>query len=95
MIRFVLTAMRLPTFGSFLLLTTLATLGVAQAQQPQGVAVNHGVHDIFSLPKGRVPKTTVITGVAVIDGKGGVPFKDATIVLSEGKIRAVGPRQTV
>jgi imidazolonepropionase-like amidohydrolase len=95
MIRFVLTAMRPPIFGIFLLLTMLVTLGVAQAQRPQRVAVNHGVRDIFSLPKGRVPKTTVITGVSVIDGKGGVPLKDATIVLSDGKIRAVGPRQTV
>jgi len=92
LIRFVLTAMRPPIFGIFLLLTML---GVAQAQHPQRVAVNHGVRDIFSLPKGRVPKTTVITSVTVIDGKGGVPLKDATIVLSEGKIHAVGPRQTV
>jgi imidazolonepropionase-like amidohydrolase len=83
--------MRLSAISLFLLLTILIGLAAMQAQD----AVKRGVQAIFSLPKGRAPKVTVITGVALIDGRGSALLKDATVVLSDGKIQAVGPRQAV
>src|SRR5262245_15119451 len=38
---------------------------------------------------------TAIVGATVIDGNGGKPLADATVVIEGGRIRAVGPRATV
>jgi imidazolonepropionase-like amidohydrolase len=39
--------------------------------------------------------TIAITGVTVIDGRGGAPLADATVIVSDGKIAAVGAAATV
>lgn len=41
------------------------------------------------------PGTTVIVGAAVVDGTGAAPMQDATIVIRDRKIAAVGPRAKV
>src|SRR5437762_3058515 len=44
----------------------------------------------------RTPMSTiVITGGTVIDGNGGPPLANAAVVVSDGRISAVGPRGTV
>ena len=37
----------------------------------------------------------VLSGATVIDGNGGVPISDGTIVITDQKITAVGPRSSV
>ena len=41
------------------------------------------------------PAVKVITGVTVIDGAGGPPIANASIVMDGGRIRQVGPRNTI
>jgi imidazolonepropionase-like amidohydrolase len=41
------------------------------------------------------PGTTAIVGGTVIDGTGGPPIADAVVLLSAGKISAIGPRRAV
>ncbi len=38
---------------------------------------------------------TAITGATVIDGNGGAPVRDAVIVVTQGRITAIGPRASV
>ncbi len=40
-------------------------------------------------------RTTAIVGATVIDGTGGPPLLDATIVVTDKRIAAVGPRSSV
>ncbi len=42
--------------------------------------------------QGRASGTTAIVGATVIDGNGGAPLANGTIVIAEGRITAVGPR---
>lgn len=49
----------------------------------------HGIHAQTSEP------ATAIVGATVIDGNGGQPLSDATIVIKDTRIAAIGPRSAV
>ncbi len=45
-----------------------------------------------SWAQGRAAGTTAIVGATVIDGNGGTPVSNGTIIVTDGRITAVGPR---
>lgn len=78
--------------ASFAFLTMALLFGVStKAQRP----ARSSIREIFSLPSGRVAKTAAITRVTLVDTRKGALLKDHTVVVSGGRISAVGPRQVV
>ena len=47
------------------------------------------------LTQAPAPAAIAITGVTLIDGRGGPPVADAVVIVSDGKLAAVGPSATV
>lgn len=50
------------------------------------------VTSAFDAPPGTAPAPHVLTGATLIDGRGGPPVPDSTVVVRDGKIECAGPR---
>jgi len=72
-----------------LLLFGSTSFGLSQ-QAPQKPTI----HEFLALPQKKPSAMLAITGVRLIDGTGGAPKSDMTVLVLNGRIHSVGPNKT-
>jgi imidazolonepropionase-like amidohydrolase len=86
--------MRRSSFSFLLLGCALIGAVVTAAQNPRPAAPR-SMREVNEVAKPAANKTLAIVGATLIDGRGGPPVTDATVVVRGEKILAAGPRASV
>jgi imidazolonepropionase-like amidohydrolase len=84
-----------PAYDDLMQIATRAAIrdltAISSASAPMTVAARSGMQDLASKSSGNARGKVALVGATLIDGNGGPPVPDATVIVADGLIVAAGP----
>ncbi|MFI5233299.1 MAG: amidohydrolase family protein [Gemmatimonadales bacterium] len=89
-----------PEYDDLMRIATRAAMhdleAISSAATPLGISGRAGIHDLTDAAavKGAARGKVALVGATLVDGTGGAPIPDATVIVADGLIVAAGPSAT-